>query len=666
MKKLLLLLLLLSSAAQAVESPCYWSGTYVRCMPAGGIFLDNGRSLTLSPDTDVSHFVEFAPPAAMAANYTLIFPATNGFDGQALQLTAGALGWYTPFTSASFNNYKTTLPMKMGANAASTANINMALGNPTTVDGVDFTFGGNVLLKNQTDASENGLWYVDSSGTWTRDTTMPDNTTSAFSAIVAVGNGGTVNGDTIWYSRSNGDGNVPFVQIPATASNAPLTASRALVTSAASKLAPSATTTTQLEYLSAATGTTGTTSSSLVFSASPVLTAPTIGVATATSINKMAVTAPATSSTLAVADGKTFTVNQTMTFTGTSGTTQTFPVSSQSILGATDTQNVSNKTFGNSNAYTSKDGSFTLQNTSDVTKLAQFDLSGITTGTGRTYILPNASTTLVGQGTALGTPSSGTLTSVTGLPLTTGVTGTLPVANGGTGVTSSTGTVAVVLSTSPTLVTPVLGVATATSINSTTIPSSKTLVVTTDTLAVHAATTSAELAGVISNETGTGVLAFATTPTLTTPVISVVSTDLGGSASAYSASDQVRSGRFTAGYTAVTNNSAGVPGTNGMHWSQNGLEVTCDGYLTLTTTTGSAGTPVDTSFTLTLPVTPTSNFSSFLEAIGNGVFQPTTAQIYSPVLVFATASAKTVTLNFAATAAASGRSIYYHFMYKLN
>lgn len=69
----------------------------------------------------------------------------------------------------------------------------------------------------------------------------------------------------------------------------------------------------------------------LALATGATLVTPTLGVATATSINKMAITAPATSSTLAVADGKTLTASNTLTLAGTDSTTMTFPSVSATI-----------------------------------------------------------------------------------------------------------------------------------------------------------------------------------------------------------------------------------------------------------------------------------------------------------------------------------------------
>lgn len=95
-----------------------------------------------------------------------------------------------------------------------------------------------------------------------------------------------------------------------------------------------------------------------------------------------------------------------------------------------------------------------------------------TTATGTGAPVRATSPTLVTP--VLGTPSSGTLTSCTGLPISTGVSGlgtgvatflaTPSSANLKTAVTDETGSGALVFATSPTLVTPVLGVASATSL----------------------------------------------------------------------------------------------------------------------------------------------------------------------------------------------------------
>jgi hypothetical protein len=87
--------------------------------------------------------------------------------------------------------------------------------------------------------------------------------------------------------------------------------------------------------LSVAQGGTGVTSSTgttaVVLSTSPTLVTPVLGVATATSVNKVALTAPATGSTLTIADGKTLTASNTLTLAGTDATTMTFPPTSSKV-----------------------------------------------------------------------------------------------------------------------------------------------------------------------------------------------------------------------------------------------------------------------------------------------------------------------------------------------
>lgn len=140
------------------------------------------------------------------------------------------------------------------------------------------------------------------------------------------------------------------------------------------------------------------TGTKFVVDTSPTLVTPTIGAATATSINKMAITAPATSSTLAIANAKTLTVNNTITLAGTDGITETMP-STSFTTARTDAANT-----------------FTGHQT----------IEGVT------------STGATGTGNLVfATAPTITLANATGLPLGTGVTGILPSANGGTGINNS-------------------------------------------------------------------------------------------------------------------------------------------------------------------------------------------------------------------------------------
>lgn len=156
--------------------------------------------------------------------------------------------------------------------------------------------------------------------------------------------------------------------------------------------------TTSAQLLGVISDETGT--GALVFANSPLLVTPVLGVATATSINKVAFTAPASGSTLTIADGKTLTASNSITLAGTDGKSLTL------TTGLTVTTNDGTIAFGGASKTLTVNNSIGLSGTD-----------------GKTLTVSNSGTLGGADGWTLAIAASKTLTVSNSLTFTAGADG---------------------------------------------------------------------------------------------------------------------------------------------------------------------------------------------------------------------------------------------------
>lgn len=97
---------------------------------------------------------------------------------------------------------KTGLDVKDSVRAATTANITLS-NTTTSVDGVTLANGDRVLVKNQTTAAQNGIYVVNTSGSWSRATDADANAEVTAGLFTFVEEGNT-NADSGWVLTTDG------------------------------------------------------------------------------------------------------------------------------------------------------------------------------------------------------------------------------------------------------------------------------------------------------------------------------------------------------------------------------------------------------------------------------------------------------------------------------
>ena len=118
-----------------------------------------------------------------------------GTNGHVLTLAAGVPSWAAAAGGSSSNTYKEAV------RAATTANI--ALTGNVVLDGITTAANDRILVKNQTTASQNGV-YVASASAWARATDFDTTGAEVANGAMVPVQFGTLNSGTVWQLIANG------------------------------------------------------------------------------------------------------------------------------------------------------------------------------------------------------------------------------------------------------------------------------------------------------------------------------------------------------------------------------------------------------------------------------------------------------------------------------
>ena len=425
-----------SNAGSAVDFPAGTKDVFVTYPAERAVFLNTaGTAVTALDVTTLGAATANITTANITAGTVTTSPASgNDIVNKSYvdTIVASGIHFHEPVRVESPINLNATYDN-------GTAGVGATLTNAGTqvalvIDGITMVVADRVLVYEQTDETQNGVYVVTSIGSGATNWVLtrsndadtygfagPDTLSEGSTFFVqegATGAGETYTCNTVG-TITFGTTNITFVQI-----------SSAQIYSAGTGL-----TLTGVQFSITNTGTAGTYGSA---SQVPVFTTNAQGQVTAVTNTAIAITSAAVSGLAASAT--TDTTNAANITSGTLGTARL----SGSYTGLTGVGTLTAGTWSASTILANRGG----------TGFASYAVGDL--------LYADTTTTLaklpgVAVGNALISGGVGAAPSYGKIGLATHVSGTLPVANGGTGVTSSTGTGSVVLSSSPTLVTPALG-----------------------------------------------------------------------------------------------------------------------------------------------------------------------------------------------------------------